>query len=75
MKFGISTRMNWVVVFAAATALLAGCGKSNDAVPQANKKEETKGVAVPSVSETKAIAEEAFVYGLPIVMNYAVMYE
>jgi hypothetical protein len=26
-------------------------------------------------AETKAIAEEAFVYGLPIVMNYAVMYE
>jgi len=25
--------------------------------------------------ETKAIAEEGFVYGLPIVMNYAVMYE
>ncbi|MEZ0300348.1 MAG: DUF1254 domain-containing protein [Candidatus Methylacidiphilales bacterium] len=26
-------------------------------------------------AETKAIAEEAFLYGLPIVMNYAVMYE
>src|SRR5207249_1474834 len=26
-------------------------------------------------SETKAIAEEGFVYSLPIVMNYAVMYE
>jgi len=26
-------------------------------------------------SETKAIAEEAFIYGLPLVMNYAVMYE
>jgi Uncharacterized conserved protein len=26
-------------------------------------------------AETKAIAEEGFVYGLPIVMNYAVMYE
>jgi hypothetical protein len=25
--------------------------------------------------ETRAIAEEAFIYGLPIVMNYAVMYE
>src|SRR5258707_870104 len=25
--------------------------------------------------ETKAIAEEAFIYGLPIVMNYAVMHE
>src|SRR6202035_6123185 len=26
-------------------------------------------------TETKAIAEEGFVYGLPIVMNYAVMYD
>src|SRR5678809_1369070 len=26
-------------------------------------------------AETKAIAQEGFVYGLPIVMNYAVMYE
>jgi hypothetical protein len=26
-------------------------------------------------AETKAIAEDGFIYGLPIVMNYAVMYE
>jgi hypothetical protein len=30
---------------------------------------------MPSIAETKAIAEEGFIYGLPIVMNYAVMYE
>src|SRR5438105_11851484 len=29
----------------------------------------------PNVFEAKAIAEEGFIYGLPIVMNYAVMYE
>src|SRR3977135_4303427 len=29
----------------------------------------------PNLFETKAIAEEGFIYGLPIVMNYAVMYE
>ena len=29
----------------------------------------------PGVLEAKAIAEEGFIYGLPIVMNYAVMYE
>jgi hypothetical protein len=33
------------------------------------------GVAAPSIAETKAIVEEGFIYGLPIVMNYAVMYE
>jgi hypothetical protein len=29
----------------------------------------------PNLLEAKAIAEEGFIYGLPIVMNYAVMYE
>jgi hypothetical protein len=29
----------------------------------------------PDLFEAKAIAEEGFIYGLPIVMNYAVMYE
>ena len=29
----------------------------------------------PGVEETKAIAEEAYIYGLPLVMNYAVMYD
>ena len=34
-----------------------------------------KGLPAPGIAETKAIAEEAFIYGLPIVMNYAVMNE
>ena len=29
----------------------------------------------PDIREAKAIAEEGFIYGLPIVMNYAVMYD
>jgi hypothetical protein len=29
----------------------------------------------PDIREAKAIAEEGFIYGLPVVMNYAVMYE
>ncbi len=29
----------------------------------------------PDVAEAKAIAEEGYVYGLPIVMNYSVMYD
>jgi hypothetical protein len=53
------------------SALIASCSKPNDAVSQAEKKESER----PSVAETKAIAEEGFIYGLPIVMNYAVMYE
>jgi len=43
--------------------LVAGCGGKNNAA------------SVPSIEQTKAIAEEGFIYGLPIVMNYAVMNE
>ena len=59
----------------AVTTLAAGCGKKEDSVVQAEKKDVVKGVAAPSIAEVKAIAEEGFIYGLPIVMNYAVMYE
>jgi hypothetical protein len=55
-------------------ALLVGCDK-NDSVTQAEKKDVSEGVAAPDIAEAKAIAEEGFIYGLPIVMNYAVMYE
>jgi hypothetical protein len=69
MNTAFSARVKWAAVFVAA-ALIAG-----DAFAQAEKKDVAKGVAAPSVAETKAIAEEAFIYGLPLVMNYAVMYE
>ena len=62
-------------------ALLAGCGKKEDPIVQAEKKEApasaaaSASVPAPGIAEIKAIAEEGFIYGLPIVMNYAVMYE
>src|SRR5580658_6819978 len=49
---------------------IGGCSK-NDAINQMEKTEKDR----PSIAETKAIAEQGFIYGLPIVMNYAVMYE
>ena len=58
-----------------ATMLLVGCGKKDDAVTRAEKRDVAVGIPAPSIAEIKAIAEEGFVYGLPIVMNYAVMYE
>ena len=60
---------------AVAATLMAGCGKKDDSITQAEKKDVAQGVSAPSIVETKAIAEEAFIYGLPIVMNYAVMNE
>jgi hypothetical protein len=46
-----------------------------DLIAQGEKNDVATGVAAPSITETKAIAEEGFIYGLPLVMNYAVMYE
>jgi hypothetical protein len=56
---------------ALAASSLLGCGKKDDTISQAEKKDKDK----PSIAEIKAIAEEGFIYGLPIVMNYAVMYD
>ena len=53
---------------AAIAALAATTAKSTTAFAQ-NKSE------WPSPSEAKDIAEEGFIYGLPLVMNYAVMQE
>jgi hypothetical protein len=46
-----------------------------DPITHAEKKDVAKGIAAPGIAETKAIAEEGFIYGLPLVMNYAIMYE
>jgi len=54
-----------------AIILLVGCSSKNDAISQAEKTEKDR----PSIEETKVIAEEGFIYGLPVVINYAVMNE
>ena len=53
---------------AAMAALAATTAKSTPAIAQ-NKAE------WPNLLEAKDIAEEGFIYGLPLVMNYAVMQE
>ena len=55
--------------------LFTGCKKNAGTITQTAKNDQKAGVAVPSIEETKGIAEEAFIYGLPIVINYAVMNE
>ncbi len=58
-----------------AVALSVACSKKDDPIAQAAVKEAAQGVPAPGIEETKNIAEQAFVYGLPLVMNYAVMNE
>jgi hypothetical protein len=56
-------------------ALLGGCTQKDDAIATAEQADKKTSIAAPSIAEVKAIAEDAFIYGLPIVMNYAVMNE
>jgi len=58
-----------------AALSIAGCGKKDDAVTQATNAHVATKVPAPGIAETRAITEEAFIYGLPIVMNYKTMYE
>lgn len=57
------------------TAAFLPNGKTHDAISAGDQADKKAGVAVPNFEETKAIAEDGFVYGLPLVMNYAVMNE
>ena len=69
---GIRRAVVPVVVACAVTAsFLAGCAGRNDTISQGEKTERNR----PGFAETRGIAEEGFIYGLPIVMNYAVMYD
>ena len=63
------------VACALAALMLAGCASKNDPIKLAAKQDVAAGVKAPSLEQTKAIAQEGFVYGLPLVMNYAVMNE
>lgn len=70
MKRTNSTFINGVLAIVIASTWLFG-GGTISAAGQADTK---AGIAALSIAETQAIAEEGFIYGLPIVMNYAVMY-
>lgn len=71
MQLGTNTLKLMATCAAFSLALLAGCAGSKDAIEQAEKMEKDR----PGFAETRAIAAEGFIYGLPIVMNYAVMYD
>jgi len=59
-----------LALVAVAVFAVFGCAK-NDSNTSTEKNAGDK----PSIAEIKAVAEEAYIYGLPIVMNYATMYE
>ncbi len=63
------TLPGWPLALIIVLALVSGC--ATDTLSRAEKGEKDR----PGFAETRAIAEEGFIYGLPIVMNYAVMYD
>ncbi len=74
MKIKISDAIRSSLMCLLAVTLVTGC-KQNDTVSQAERADKINGVAVPGVEQTKQIAQDGFVFGLPIVMNYTAAYE
>ena len=63
------------LVVALFASLLGACGKNVDAVSQAGKRDVAAGVPAPGIEQTKAIAEQACIYGFPMIAAHKVMYE
>jgi hypothetical protein len=66
-----------VIAFCSVITLLTlgACHNQDDAIAASEQEEKHMGIVAPDITETKDIAEDGFIYGLPIVMNYAVMNE
>jgi len=78
VKMNRKSNRGWTMAAAlvvVGSTFFTGCAGKNDPIAQADKADVAKGVPAPSLEQTKAIAEEGFIYGLPLVMNYAVMNE
>ncbi len=58
-----------------ALGLVAVSVNQNDVLSQVERQAVTTSAPIPSIDEVRAIAEEGFIFGLPIVMNYGVMYD
>ncbi len=58
-----------------ALAPITGFSGPADPISSAAEADKKTGITAPGIEETRAIAEEGFIYGLPLVMNYAVQYD
>ncbi|HQR20940.1 MAG TPA: DUF1254 domain-containing protein, partial [Burkholderiaceae bacterium] len=58
-----------------AAVAVVSCSKKEDTITQAVKKDVAAGIPAPSIAETKAIAEQAYIYGFPMIAAYKAMYE
>jgi len=58
-------------VLALAIAFAVGCSRKPDAISQAETKDREK----PGVLQTRAVAEEAYIYGFPMIAAYKALYQ
>ncbi len=75
MKITKQKILELALASAITTGAFTACDRKGDAISAADQADKRAGISVPGIEETKAIAEEGFIFGLPIVMNYAVMNE
>jgi hypothetical protein len=71
---GLRVQTPWAALLL-ASALVGGCSKQDDTVTQAAKADVAQGVPAPGLEQTKAIAEQAYIYGFPMIAAYKAMYE
>lgn len=70
-----SGRVAGLAALLIAAALAGGCSQKDDAVTQAAKTDAAQGVPAPIIEQTKAIAEQAYLYGFPMIAAYKAMNE
>lgn len=70
----IKSKFHKVILCGIIVLGFSSCG-SSDNINVQDKTKDASHNELPSIDDIKAIAEEGFIYGLPIVMNYQVMYE
>lgn len=66
---------SFAALLAVFPILFTSCEKKSDPVAGAAREEKKQGDSAPSIEAVKQIAEEGFVYGLPLVMAYTASYE
>ena len=71
MKIRSANLLKSALSSAALALVIAGCAGTDDAITRAEKKDAEK----PGVLAIKDTVREAYIYGFPMLMNYAVMRE
>jgi hypothetical protein len=71
MKTTIHLLINGALTLGMAVNFLTGCATKNDSIANAEK----TGKSRPSIAETKNIAEQAYIYGFPMIAAYKAMYQ